>query len=177
LQYFIGIVPLDDYKNKIIEFQKKWKNHWITDAVEPHITVKAQGGLTQDEEWITKVKEVCKDFHSFKVSVNKPMFFGEDILYLSVTSAELYELHKNIVREIAPSVELINKYFELYDFTPHMTLGKTYYGMSKQELKDMAKLAEKELSPYPIFEVDFIRIYREVEPQKYEKYLDIPLKK
>lgn len=175
MQYFIGIVPSDEYKKKIIEFQQKWTNHRITDAVEPHITLKAQGGLTIDQGWISKVKNVCKDFQPFYISVSKPMFFGDDILYLSASSEELYKLHNSIVQEIAPSVDLIKKYFELDNFTPHMTLGKTFYGLSKQELKDMAKLAEVELSPYPTFEVNSIRIYQEVETGRYVTYLDIPL--
>ncbi|WP_337017974.1 2'-5' RNA ligase family protein [Oceanobacillus massiliensis] len=177
MKYFIGVVPSDEYKKKIIGFQQKWKNHWITDVVEPHITLKAQGGLTPDKEWIIKVKEICNNCSPFTISVNKPTFFGEDILYLSATSNELYKLHLNVVEKISPSDDLIKKYFELDDFIPHMTLGKTYFGLSKQELQEMAKLAEEELSPYPTIEVNFIRIYQEVEPLKYVKYLDIPLSK
>lgn len=177
MQYFIGIVPPEEYRNRIIEFQNNWGNHWISEAVEPHITLKAQGGLTPDKDWIAKVKDVCKDFNSFSISVDKPMFFGEDVLYLSAKSNELYDLHQNIVRQISPSDELIKKYFEMDDFTPHMTLGKTFYGLSKEELKKMDRLAEEELKPYPTFEVDFIRVYQEIKSQIYVKYLDIPLKK
>ena len=42
----------------------------------------------------------------------------------------------------------------------------------------MEKLAVKELTPYPSFEVDFIRIYElNIEKQRYETYLDIYLGK
>jgi hypothetical protein len=44
-QFFVGIVPPNDYKEKIIEFQKKWKSNHMWKVVEPHITVKAQSGL------------------------------------------------------------------------------------------------------------------------------------
>jgi len=61
-------------------------------------------------------------------------------------------------------------------------LGKEQYGgdistgLSKKELKDMEQLADKELIPYPVFEVNFIRIYKlNIEKQRYEKYLDISL--
>jgi 2'-5' RNA ligase len=168
-------VPSDEYKMKLIDFQHKWKNNQITDVVEPHITLKAQGGLTQDEKWLSKVKRVCNNFQSFQIKLDKPMFFGDDILYLSATSKDLYKLHKSIVLEISPSNDLIKKYFELDDFEPHMTLAKTNYGLSKKELSDMGKLAEKELSPFPIFEVRFVRVYQEIETNKYIKYLDIPL--
>ncbi|WP_019414891.1 2'-5' RNA ligase family protein [Paenisporosarcina sp. TG20] len=176
MHYFIGIVPTDEYKERITNFQKKWANNRITEVVEPHITLKAQGGLTLDKEWIRIVESICKNFNSFSVTVSKPMFFGDDILYLSAFSEDLNMLHKNIVQGIYLSEDLIKKYFELDEFTPHITLGKTVYGLSKNELKDMAKLAEEELSPYPTIEVNFIRIYQETEPGIYKIYLDIPLK-
>ncbi|MGP4060650.1 hypothetical protein [Halobacillus sp. H74] len=88
---------------------------------------------------------------------------------------DVHLLHEKIVREISPSKELIEKYFELDDFVPHMTLGKTTYGLTKQELNDMAGQAEKELAPFPSFEVDFIRIYLEEKTNKYRRYLDVPL--
>lgn len=175
MQYFIGIVPSDEYKMKLIDFQHKWKNNLITNVVEPHITLKAQGGLTPDEEWLSRVRKVCNNFQPFQITLDKPMFFGEDILYLSANSHELYKLHKAIVREISPSNELIKQYFELDDFVPHMTLGKANYGLSKIDLIDMKVLAEKELSPFPTFDVKFVRVYQESETNKYKKYIDISL--
>lgn len=176
MQFFIGIAPSDEYKRKLIDFQHKWKNNRIIDVVEPHITLKAQGGLTPDERWLSIVKDVCYNFRTFQITIDKPMFFGDDILYLSATSNELYKLHKSLVQEISPLKDLIKKYFELDDFVPHMTLGKTNYGLSNEELVDMEKMAEKKLSPFPIFEVRFIRVYQEVKTNRYKKYLDIPLK-
>ncbi|WP_017381864.1 2'-5' RNA ligase family protein [Paenisporosarcina sp. TG-14] len=175
MRFFIGIVPSDEYKKRLLDFHHKWKNNRITDVVEPHITLKAQGGLTTDEKWLSKVKEVCNNFNSFQITLEKPMFFGEDILYLSATSNELYKLHKSIVRVISPSNDLIKKFFELDDFVPHMTLGKINYGLSNKELREMGNLAEKELIPFPTFEVRFVRVYQEIEPNKYRKFLDIPL--
>ena len=172
-EYFIGIVPPKGYLEQIEQLQRKWIKHL---GVEPHITLKAQGGLTLDEKWIDKVKKVCENFEPFQMSLDKPMYFGDHILYLSVNSTNLLDLHQKIVREISPSVDLIKKYFELDDFVPHLTLGKVQNGLSVQELRDMEKLAENELTPYPNFEVDFIRIYElSIEKQRYEKYLDISL--
>jgi 2'-5' RNA ligase len=171
-EYFIGIVPPEEYLEQIEHFQRRWINHL---SVEPHITVKAQGGLTPDKRWITQVKNVCESFQPFQVSLDKPMYFGEHILYLSVTSKDLQELHQQLVREISPSDALIRQYFELDDFLPHLTLGMM---LSKQELNDMEKLADKELRPYPTFDVKFIRIYElNNEKQTYDRYLDIPLSK
>ena len=176
MQFFIGIVPSDEYKLKILDVQHKWGNNRITDVVEPHITLKAQGGLSLDKKWLSKVMEVCNNFQVFDITLGKPMFFGDEILYLSATSKELVKLHKKIVREISPSKDLIKKYFEFDEFVPHMTLGKTSYGLTTKELCDMGKLTEEELSPFPTFEVRFVRVYQEIETNKYIKYLDIPLK-
>jgi 2'-5' RNA ligase len=178
-EYFIGIVPPEEYLEQIEHFQRRWVNHL---GVEPHITLKAQGGLTPDKKWIDKVQKVCEKFQPFQVSLDKPMYFEDNILYLSVNSKELHNLHQKIVQEISPSDDLIKKYFELDDFVPHLTLGKEHYGvnissgLSKQELKDMEKLAEKELTPFPDFQVNFIRIYElNIEKLRYDRYLDIPL--
>jgi 2'-5' RNA ligase len=54
-EYFIGIVPPKEYLDRIEQFQRKWIKHL---GVEPHITLKAQGGLTLDKTWINKVKKV-----------------------------------------------------------------------------------------------------------------------
>lgn len=59
----------------------------------PHITVKAQGGLSIDEKWLSTVNDVCKKFPSFKVELNESKFFGDSVLFLSVKSYQVYELH------------------------------------------------------------------------------------
>ncbi|WP_431522077.1 2'-5' RNA ligase family protein [Guptibacillus hwajinpoensis] len=179
VEYFIGIVPPKEYLERIEHFQRRWFDYL---GVEPHITLKAQGGLTPDKKWINKVQKVCQNFKPFQVSLDKPMYFGDNILYLSIKSNDLHDLHKKLVREISPSEDLIKQYFEHDAFVPHLTLGKEQYGgnistgLSKIELKDMEELADKELTPYPDFEVNFIRIYElNKEKKRYERYLDICL--
>ena len=181
VEYFIGIVPPEDYLTKIVQFQSKWISEF---GVEPHITLKAQGGLTPDKTWINKVQRVCENFQPLQVSLGKPMYFGDNILYLSVNSNELHQLHHKIVQEISPSEKLIKQYFEQDAFVPHLTLGKEQYGgnistgLSKKELKEMESLADIELTPYPEFGVDFIRVYQlNNEKHRYEKYLDFTLGK
>ncbi|GGI13936.1 2'-5' RNA ligase family protein [Gottfriedia solisilvae] len=175
MQYFIGIVPPEDIKKRILKFQQQWGNNDLFNVVEPHITVKAQGGLTSDKDWLTKVKIVSKSFSSFHVSLNEPKYFGESVLYLSVDSENIDELHREIVNVVAPEHNLIKKYMELEDYVPHLTLGQTNFGLTSKELKDIGDNAVRELSPYPTFEVNFIRVYQEVEANKYIKHLDIPL--
>lgn len=175
MQYFIGIVPPEEFNNKITEFQQKYNSKKILASVEPHLTLKAQGGLTEDKEWIDRVQKICANFSSFKLTISDPKLFGDDILYLSAQSPELFELHNELVKAVSPTQEAIKKYFELEDFTPHITIGKTFYGTSLEELNTMKLLSEKELGPYPAFEVTYIRIYEETELGAYKPYLDIEL--
>lgn len=176
MQYFIGIVPPDDLKKKIVKFQQQWENNRLVEGVEPHITVKAQGGLTPDMKWLEKVKKICESFLSFEVMINNPKFFGEDILYLSVDSDELIKLHEILVETVAPSKELIKHYFELAEYIPHLTLGQTHFGLTNLELNDMAIKATEELTFPLTFKVECIRVYESKESSKYLKLLDIPLK-
>ena len=122
VEYFIGIVPPEEYLLRIKQFQSRWIHKL---GVEPHITLKAQGGLNSDKKWIDKVQRVCDNFKPFQVSINRPKYFGDNILYLSINSSNLHDLHQKIVQE-----------------------------------------------------VKFIRIYElNIEEQRYEKYLDVPLSK
>ncbi|BCB03535.1 2'-5' RNA ligase family protein [Bacillus sp. KH172YL63] len=177
--YFIGIVPPPEYLERIEQFQGKWI---AKPGVEPHITLKAQGGLTPDEKWMEAVQRVCEGFTPFPASLEEPKYFGDTILYLSVNSNNLHRLHQKIVQAISPTEEEIQQYFEGNDFVPHLTLGKEHYGrnitdgLSHQQLKEMENAAPLDLAPYPEFEVNFIRVYvLNLDKQKYEKYIDIPL--
>jgi hypothetical protein len=77
------------------------------------------------------------------------MFFGESVLFLSVESNKMTELHRKIVDAISPGKELIKRYMELDDYTPHLTLGQTFWGLTERELKDMADKEKKNYLPIP----------------------------
>ena len=174
MQYFIGISPPADYTNQVSQFRKQWPDNWIDEIVEPHITLKAQGGLTPDESWLENVRKACEKTNPFEATVGGTAFFGEEILYLQVESQGLKTLHERLVEVIEPTDEMIAQYFELDQFIPHLTLAKTSYGLSARQLKEMAQHADEELDSYQ-FEVDSIRIYRENGNGVYRKYMGIPL--
>lgn len=176
MDYFIGIIPPDEQLNAIREFRRQWPANRIDEVVAPHITMKAQGGLTPDEYWLERVKVEAGKFPSFSVRLGEPRFFGEDILYLSLQSPELVELHKRLVAAVGSSPEQIAEYFELERFVPHLTLAKTSYGLSRSDLQEMAAAAKNELAALPEFGVEAIRIYRKSGGQAYERYMDLPLK-
>ncbi|MFC0189486.1 2'-5' RNA ligase family protein [Fictibacillus aquaticus] len=171
MQYFIAIIPPDEYKDKIMKFQQEW----ITIDSEPHITVKAQGGLNSDLTWLEEVKKVCKEFSPFSVSIKHPAYFGSEVLFLGAESEGVVELHRRLVQAVSPSADLIQRYFEYDQFIPHLTLGQTSWGLSQNDLSLMMSQAETLLQPYPLFEARFIRVYKEAEPNKYEPLMDIEL--
>ena len=45
MEYFIAITPPKEQGEEIRQFQKRWPGNRLPDLVEPHITVKSQGGL------------------------------------------------------------------------------------------------------------------------------------
>jgi len=175
MQYFIGVVPPDEYQRRIVAFQKRWSNNRLYEVVEPHITVKAQGGLTLDLDWLDRVKDVCESVPCFRLFLTEPQLFGNEVLYLGTKSQEVVELHRRLVNAVSPVPELIQQYFELELYTPHLTLGQTYWGMTESELEEMRYEARTDLMPFPTFVVTFVRIYREMEPNKYEPFKDIQL--
>ncbi|MGR9050675.1 2'-5' RNA ligase family protein [Halobacillus faecis] len=173
MQHFIGWVPPEDFKEKVIHFQKKWSGNTITVVVEPHITLKAQGGLTPDRKWLDQVRAMCRRTNPFRVQIGVPAFFGEDVLYLSVCSEKIYDFHKQMVQITHPTSKQVDDYFEWEHFVPHLTLAKTTYGLAKQDLIDMAEAADKEFRPFQAFEVDRVRVYEECSPNTYTKLEDL----
>ena len=175
MQFFLGIVPPNDYKEKIIRFQKKWESNNMWKVVEPHITVKAQSGLGTDLVWIDNIKRVCESFPRFVLSIGQPEAFDVAVAYLSVHSVHLRDFHENLVSAVSPPPEIMKRYMEMERFVPHLTLGQTHWGMNSQEVVDMKMSALMELAPFPTFSVDFIRVYQEIEKDIYVPYTDINL--
>lgn len=175
MQYFIGIVPPDDYKEKTASFRDRWASNRLRYVVEPHITVKAQSGLTEDMIWLENIKIKCSSFKSFQLTLSEPATFGTAVAFLSVESKEIYDLHKLLVETVSPSAELIERYLELDRYHPHLTLGQTYWGMTETEIKEMKIAARDDLAPFPTFDVNHVRVYREVETNVYVPFEDIPL--
>jgi hypothetical protein len=80
-----------------------------------------------------------------------------------------------LVNEVSPSKELIQRYSELDLYTPHLTLGQTYWGMKESEIAEMKSEAGIALAPFPTFTASYVRVYKEVQPDKYHPVEDIRL--
>lgn len=180
MQYFIGVVPPEEIKNEIVAFQDSFETNKISGFVEPHITVKAQGGLTLDLEWLNRVKEAMEVVGYFSIRLKEVGAFGDKVVFLvPEASKDLFDLHTTLVSAVNPSEDEIQRYFEGTNYHPHLTLagtGNKEWSISPEAFSEVKKEAEQKLLDLPEFEVTFIRIYRqEKDGNPYEKFLDIPL--
>ena len=175
VEYFIAIAPPKEYREIITQFQRRWPNNALPDFVEPHITVKSQAGLNEDEYWIDSIKTICSNFAIFTLSLKGVKSFGKSVVYLGVESDRIQVLHRKIVEAISPNPENSRRYYELDLYEPHLTLGSKEFGMSEVELSEMKKLANNCLNDFKPLIVHSVGIYKLFE-NKYYKIHDIDLK-
>ena len=175
MEYFIAITPSKEYGEIITRFQRSWPNNALPDFVEPHITVKSQAGLNEDEYWIDSIKTICRNFAMFNLSLKGVKSFGKSVVYLCVESDRIHVLHRKIVEAISPNPENSRRYYELDLYEPHLTLGSKEFGMSEVELSEMKKLANNCLHGFQPFIVKSLKIYK-LSETKYQKIHEIDLK-
>ena len=175
MEYFIAITPSKEYGVIITRFQRSWPNNALPDFVEPHITVKSQAGLNEDEYWIDSIKTICRNFAMFNLSLKGVKSFGKSVVYLGVESDRIHVLHRKIVEVISPNPEDSRKYHELDLYEPHLTLGSKEFGMSEVELSEMKKLANDRLHDFHSFIVNSLKIYK-LSETKYQKIHELYLK-
>jgi 2'-5' RNA ligase len=175
VRYAIVVTPPEAYQRRIVTWRNRWVGERERRVVEPHLTVKAQGGLTDDRAWLKGVRAVCAAFPAFVVTLTEPAMFGAHVVYLGAESLEIVSLHRRLVESVAPAPDLIKQYFELDHYTPHLTLGQSEWGLTLGELTEMHAEAASALSPFPTFTITAVRIYRETTPDRYETLEDVHL--
>ena len=172
MQFFIGIVPPVDVKEKIIRLQNTFSDR---PAIEPHITVKSLSGLTADKVWIPKVEEYIKRQHLFPIKLGDTNWFDEAVLFLSVASPKIHLLHKGLLEIVDPGPELRREHFEGQYYVPHLTLAELKKGIPKTELQSMELNAKQELAEIPEFYATFARIFVRADSEgPCVKLMDIP---
>lgn len=179
MKYFIGIVPPLITKERIIDFQKSFRTNQVPFIYEPHITLKSPHGLSGDRAWLAKILTFVGSYPRFQIKFDKVGGFNKQILFLNLKySEELMNLHKSLLELLNIDKEDMEKCFEGPLYHPYLTLGETTWGkMDVDELEEMKKRAEFELSDLPAFQVDCLRVYeKEKSGDLYQKLIDIPLK-
>ena len=175
MEFFIGINPPEEISSRIISFQKSFSNNGVPQNVEPHITVKSQGGLNEAKAWLPRVETAVKKFDKFRISFDGVDSFKEDVVFLKPAfSQNLINFHKALFGAVGPYEDLVGKYFENDRYYPHLTLGGTKWNLKKGELGEMRERAQDELGNLPDFEVNSIRIYQKnIEDKSWGKMCNI----
>ncbi|MCB2380330.1 2'-5' RNA ligase family protein [Hymenobacter sp. BT635] len=91
-------------------------------GLEPHITLKAPCGLGREVEWLSAVQQICQATSAFPIEVSRPAAFGDNVLYLRVTSPDLITLHTRLLNELGISRLDQEMCFEGPRYLPHLTL-------------------------------------------------------
>lgn len=78
---------------------------------------------------------------NYQLSLSEPGTFGSAVTFLSVEMSNIIDLHRRLVHAISPSQELLDRYFEMDKYHPHLTLGQTYWGLNETEIEEMKLLA------------------------------------
>ncbi|MGG3280027.1 2'-5' RNA ligase family protein [Paenibacillus solani] len=172
-EYTFAIVPSFDICEKIIAVREKYQ---YVSSSEPHITVKASCGISDDMKWLPACQSIISSFGNFQITVGLPNYFGnKDVLYLEIISEELIELHKGLVSVFDADEEQIKKCFELQYYKPHITIAR------KSRLSESAiEEIRKAISPYfrseHVFSVSSVGLfYRENNNEKFRKKIDIEI--
>ncbi|WP_157580839.1 2'-5' RNA ligase family protein [Segetibacter koreensis] len=173
MKYFIGIVPPEDIYTTVVSIQKKFGDN----RLEPHITLRAPVTVIEETKWIEAIEHICANFSPFEIKLPTTGNFGKRVLFIDVSSNGLKELYNALM----PAIELfeqpeINKK-ENTNYHPHLTLGRSWCGFSKQDFIQMKELANEFLSQKKIsFIAHSVRVYHKPSASgRYEAKKDIAL--
>jgi 2'-5' RNA ligase len=165
MNFFIGIVPTAVISEDIANIQ----NQFGDNRLEPHITLRPPVALKDETKWIEVVEALCKSFSPFAIDLPGTGNFGKGVLFIEARSEVLLQLQEQLVNAIKPYEQESQKLNERKDYHPHLTLGRSWCGFTKEDFKQMKILADEYLSKEPMsFVVEFLRIYH--KPKSNEGY-------
>ena len=177
MPFFIGLPLPPNFARKVLKFQRKYENNSLPGIVEPHITVKAQGGLSEDLEWLSPVRKVIESTISFEVKVGKPNTFAGKAVYLSVQSEGAKLLHRELVISVSPSEDEIAAYYEMDSYVPHVSIAILEDNLDSDTLERIREDASKTFTGSFSFVVESARIYGLTDRGTYVTLGDISFQK
>jgi 2'-5' RNA ligase len=171
MKFFIGIVPPENIYNAIATIQQQFGDN----RLEPHITLRAPVTPIDEINWIGNLRNVCNRVHPIQVQLSNTGNFGNRVLFIDVNSKGLAQLYKTVTNAIKP-FEPVNEQ-DRRPYHPHLTLGRTWCGFTKNDFNEMQKQADAFLNKQPaLFDVNYVRLYhKSVNNSRYEMLEDISL--
>ena len=172
MKLFIGIVPPEDIYNAVADIQKRFGDN----RLEPHITLRPPATIKEEANWVKAVKDICSTFPPFPIQLPATGHFGKRVLFIDVSSDLLTKLHYSLLDAIKPFEQSELKKQE-NDYNPHLTLGRSWCGFTKEDFVSMKYLADEFLSTKKVsFMAHSVRIYHKPSPTaRYEAKQDIAL--
>jgi 2'-5' RNA ligase len=156
MKFFIGIVPPEDIYNTIVTIQKRFGDN----RLEPHITLRPPVAVEDETNWTKVIEQVCSGFAPFLIDLSSTGHFGQRVLFIDVSSDALHQLHHSLIKAIKPYEQPEIKKQEAQIFNPHLTLGRSWCGFTRQDFAEMKVIADCFLSQKNIsFTANSIRIY------------------
>ncbi|MCX6754890.1 MAG: GrpB family protein [Candidatus Nomurabacteria bacterium] len=163
-KYFIAIPILGQVKDLVLNIHKIYSLDSVLLLAEPHITIKAPGGLLPNELWIANFEEIIKNYKSFRLSFKNIGVFNNSVLYLESDSKILIDMHNKLINKLNCSPELKSRYFEGSQYIPHTTLiqfKKGFYSdiIKKDIESELLKIKNTKMEVKEIF------IYKQSKPE------------
>ncbi len=164
MKYFIGAPIPKIYKNKIEMLRAEFRFF----TTEPHITLVPPPALPDEDIFIEKVVEVCRTTSPLNINLGNLDQFGNRVLYVSVDSPGLIDLHKKLYHNL-------NLQHERRGFTPHLTIVKQR-PKRPIDIETIRKRAEIKLIPTYEYTLNSIIVYHQPKEHSiYVLYMEIPL--
>ncbi|MEJ7677482.1 MAG: 2'-5' RNA ligase family protein [Segetibacter sp.] len=175
MKYLIGVVPETDLYNTVLNIQKKFGDN----RLEPHITIRPPVTVADETQWINAIEMACTDFSPIQIQLPATGNFGKRVLFIDVFSKELSDLHYKLLKAVKPFEQPEVNEKDNQSYHPHLTLGRSWCGFTKEDFAQMKTLADNFLSQRPAsFIARSIRIYHKPPGNKrYETLKDILLDK
>ena len=166
MKYFIGVSIPKSYKNKIEMLRAEFRFF----TTEPHITLVPPPALPDEDDFVEEVVDACKTIAPFDIRLNNLDQFGNRVLYVSVDSPGLIDLHKKLYENLGLQQERRG-------FTPHLTLVKQR-PRRPVDIAAIRKRAEIKLIPALEYTLNSVTVYHQPKERSiYVPYMEIPLAK
>lgn len=166
MQYGLGIPLPPHYAQLVAQFRAD-ATEWALRPMrsDAHTSIKGPAGLDNGQNILTTVREIASSTAPFPIQLTAPaLFVAEPIRYLGVESLGWWRLHRALLDTISVRTGAEMHPWEIKGWVPHMTIlrAKPELADRRDELIDGATRA---LSPFPLFEANILRMYRQEHPQ------------
>jgi 2'-5' RNA ligase len=169
--YFFAVTPPEPTLRAIESFRARWGHPHHN--VEPHMTIKPPFPWSDaPETFLAPLRPGLAALRPFTARLGAPARFGDAVLYLTVNSTGMKELHLATIAAVPTNPAD----HDGESYTPHLTLAVTRFGISAEGLERMEAEARAELSAFAPFEVTALRCYhRAGKDDRWHPLCDLPL--